>query len=176
MAARQAPILAPYLARQFGNMNVQRPPMPDGSNTFLAGSLLYLSAGVLTLIATGGVLCYGQTPDKSHLATDTVPTVLFGENHYCFSPLDAEFEINVGALSTNALVIGNSAQTPANVVIGTQYGIATATAGAYAGLQFLDPTNTSNLLFEVVAKVDGVLDTDQNGRVRVKIVPATIQN
>lgn len=175
--ARQASILMPELKRQFGNMNIQRPPVSDSSNTFLAKSLVYLSSGALAAIATAGVLCYGQTPDGSHLATDAVPAVLFGENHYVFSPLDAEFEINVGAVASSTDVqVGAGAKTPGDVVIGTKYGIYVPTTGIYAGVQFLDPTNTSNLLFQVVGKVDNVLDTDYNGRVRVKIVPSTIQN
>lgn len=172
---RQAPIIMPELKRQFGNMNVQRPPVSDSTNTFLARSFVYLSSGVLAVIASDGVLCYGQTPDASHLVTDQFLTAPFGENHYVFSPLDAEFEINVGVAAT-ALVIGASAQQPSAVTIGGQYGIDTATTGAYAGYQFLDPTDTTNKLFEVVGFVDGVLTDDYNGRVRVKIIPSTIQN
>lgn len=157
-------------------MNVQKPIAPDSANTFKAGSLVYLVAGVLTLIATDGVLCYGQTPDISHAATEIPPQAFFGENHYCFSPLDAEFEINVGAVSANALVIGASAQTIAAVTLGAVYGIATPTSGTYAGIQVLDPTDTTNTLFQVVGFVDGVLSDDYNGRVRVKIIPSKIQN
>lgn len=178
---RQAPILMPDLVRQFGNMNVQKPAVSDSSNTFKARALVYLASGVLAIVPTDGVLCYGITPDKSHTSTETVPEILprplgEGENHYVFSPLDAEFEINVGSLSSNELIIGASAETPADVVIGTKYGIATATSGDYAGYQVLDPTDTTNLIFQVVAKVDQVLDTDYNGRVRVKIIPSCIQN
>lgn len=174
--ARQAPILVPEMVRTSGNMFQQKPIAPDSSNTFKAGSLVYLVAGVLTLIANDGVLIYGQTPDISHASTEIPPQSFFGENHYVFSPLEAEIEINVGALSGTALVIGASAKTPGDVVIGTQYGIATPTTGDYAGIQVLDPTEVTALLFQVVANVDGVLSTDYNGRVRVKIIPSKIQN
>jgi hypothetical protein len=171
------PILVPELVRQFGNMFVQKPIASDSSNTFKAGSLVTLTAGVLVLVATDGVLVYGQTPDISHAATESVPQALFGENHWVFSPLDAEFEINVGHLSSNALVVGaaNSAKTPGDVVLGGQYAIATATSGAYAGFQVLDTTDTTNKLFVVTGFVDGVASTDANGRVRVKILPSCIQ-
>lgn len=171
----------PNLVRQFGNMNVQRPPVSDGGNTFKANALVKLASGALALVATDDVVCYGQTPDKSHASTDTVPETLprgpgEGENHYVFSPLDAEFEINLGSLSGTAIVTGASAAKPADVVIGGVYGIATPTTGTWAGFQFLDPTETTATLFQVVGFVDGVLSDDQNGRVRVKIIPSKIQN
>lgn len=179
--AIQAPIKMPDLVRTPQNLFVQKPVVGDASNTFKANSLVTITTGALVLVATAGVLIYGITPDKSHTATETVPETLpralgSGEDHYVFSLLDGEIEINVGSLSTNALVIGSSAAKPGDVTIGTRYGIATATSGAYSGMQFLDPTNTSNLLFQVTGFVDGVTSTDYNGRVRAKIVPVTIQN
>lgn len=174
--ARQAPILQPEMVRTAGNMFYQKPIAPDSTNTFKAGTLVYLVAGVLTLVPTDGVLVYGQTPDISHAATEIPPQALFGENHYVFSPLESEIEINLGTLSGTAIVIGASAAKPADVVVGTQYGIAVPTTGTYAGIQFLDPTEVTALLFQVVGIPDGVLTDDQNGRVRVKIIPSKIQN
>lgn len=178
---RQAPILSPDLVRTPQNLFVQKPWVGDSTNTFAANRLLTITSGALVLVATAGILVYGLTPDQSHLSTDgpftTLPRGLGeGENHWVFSPLDGEFEINVGALSSNALVIGSSAQQPSAVTIGAKYGIATATSGAYSGQQFLDPTNTTNLLFQVTGFVDGVLTDDYNGRVRAKLIPSTIQN
>lgn len=182
----QIPLLMPDLVKQFGNMNVMKPPVSDGSNTFLAKALVYITAGALAAIPTDGVLCYGQTPDKSHTSTELPPEILprpvgEGELHYPFSPLDAEFEISVAALSSNAPVTGASAKTLADVTVGTAYGIATATSGAYAGFQFLDPTETSATLFIVTSIPKGPngqdqATTDYNPRVRVKIIPAKIQN
>lgn len=173
---RQAAILVPELVRTAGNMFIQKPVAPDSTNTFKAGALLTLTAGVLVLIASDGVLCYGQVPDISHAATEMPPQAMFGETHYVFSPLEGEFEINVGVVTAGALVIGVGAQTPANVTIGTVYGIATPTSGIYAGVQVLDPTEITATLFQVVSKVDNVLNDDYNGRVRVKIIPSKIQN
>lgn len=182
----QIPLRMPDLIKQFGNMNVQKPPITDGSNTFLAQALVYITSAALAAIPTAGVLCYGQTPDKSHTSTERAPDILprptgEGELHYPFSPLDAEFEINIAALSANAPVIGASAKVLADVVVGTAYGIATATSGPYAGMQFLDPTETTNTLFIVTAipaKPDGSAQAaaDFNPRVRVKIIPSKIQN
>lgn len=178
---RQASILSPDLVRTPQNLFIQKPWVGDSTNTFVANRLLTITSGVLVLVATAGILVYGLTPDGSKTATQLPPDILprqvgEGEMHWVFSPLDGEFEINVGALSSNALVIGSSAQQPSAVVIGGQYGIATATSGTYAGQQFLDPTNTTNKLFQVTGFVDGVLTDDYNGRVRAKLLPSTIQN
>ncbi len=181
--SRQAPILMPDLVRTPQNLFVQKPVVGDSTNTFKANALVQLSGGALVLVPTGsgGVLVYGITPDKSHASTDGLPDILprpigEGENHHVFSLMDGEIEINVGSLSTNALVIGSSAAKPSDVTIGTQYGIATATSGTYSGYQFLDPTNTTNLLLQVTGFVDGVLSDDYNGRVRCKVIPSCIQN
>lgn len=183
----QIPLLMPDLVRQFGNMNVQKPPVTDGSNTFLAKALVYIASGALAVIPTDGVLCYGQTPDKSHTATELPPEILprpvgEGELHYPFSPLDAEFEINLAELSSNAPVTGASAATLADVEVGVAYGISTATSGPYAGMQFLTPSETTATLFIVTSKdvlaPNGQVQAadDYNPRVRVKIIPAKIQN
>lgn len=175
----------PSLVRQVGNLMTQRPIASDSSNTILKNAFVTLTAGVLVAVATDGVLLYGWMPDSSHLATDIPPTALFGENHWPFSPVEAEFEINVAALSANAPVTGASAKTIADVVLGGVYAIATATSGVYAGFQFLDPTDTTNTLFQVTA-IPGLTDPlmvpsfgvagDYNPRVRVKIIPSKIQN
>ena len=179
--ARQASILKPDLVRTAQNLFVQKPVVGDSSNTFGPNTLVTITGGVLVLVATAGLLVYGITPDGSKTSTQLPPDILprpvgEGENHWVFSPLDGELEINVGSLSANALVTGPSAAKPSDVTIGAQYGIATATSGTYAGYQFLDPTNTTQKLFQVTCFVDGVLSDDQNGRVRCKLIPSTIQN
>jgi hypothetical protein len=183
--ANQAPILQPYLVRQFGNMNVSRPPVSNANNAFPASVFVQLDGSQNLQIVPSSYgqleLIYGWTPDKSHLSTDIPPVTLFGQNHYPFSPLDAEFEINTGTLTstgTGDLVLG-SAASPGLVVLGGKYGISTATTSVttpYANYQVLDPTITSYPVFEVVGFVDGVASTDWNGRVRVKVIPAQISN
>lgn len=168
----------PRLVRQTQNMQSQKNPIGDGSNSFLARALVVISSGVLAAVATGGTLTYGLSPDASHLSTDQPPVTLYGENHYPFYLGEgAELELNVGTVSSNALVVGqaNSAQQQSAAVIGTSYGIATATSGTYAGYQVLDPTNTTNLLFVVTGYPPYTNSTDYNGLVRAKIVAAGLQ-
>lgn len=172
-----AKIFMPDLTRQLGNMNVQKPPVSDGANSFLAYALVYITAGALAVVPTAGVLCYGQTPDKSHTATEGQPDAPFGQNHYPFDPRLAEFEINIGHADGTDVHVGaaGSAKQRSDVSIGTKYGILTPTTGTYAGVNFLDPTNTTDDFFEVVGFVDGTAATDYNPRVRAKLIEAVIQ-
>lgn len=171
----QAPILRPDLVRTPGNMFIQKPVVGDAANTFGPQSLVKLAAGALVLCATAEVLLYGITPDGSKTAAQTAPEAIFGEQHWVFDCRAGEIEINVAAAAGGDIAIGAGAQTPATAVIGTAYGIVTPTTGLYAGIQMLDLSNTATVMFIVVGKVDNVLDTDYNGRVRVKPVPAVIQ-
>lgn len=172
-----APLLQPAIVRQFGNMQVQKPPVSDGSNDFLAGSFVKLSSGNLAACATDDVVCYGWCPDKSHAPTDMPPEALYGENHWPFSPDDnAEFEINI---TSGAGTFGqaNSAPQRSAVSIGSSYGILRMTSGVHNGKQFLAADDTTNTLFTVVGWVDGVngaADT-YNPRVRVKVIKSKIQ-
>lgn len=172
------PIIMPRLVRQTGNMQTQKPPISDGGNSFLAGSLVVISSAVLIAVATAGVLVYGWSPDESKLSTDKPPTAFFGENHYPFL-LDenAELEVNVGTVSANALVVGaaNTAKQQSDAVIGTSYGIARATSGTYSGYQVLDPTNTTQLFWVVTGFPDNTAAADYNGLVRVKILKVCLQ-
>jgi hypothetical protein len=175
-----AAILKPDLVRTPGNMFIQKPAVYDSTNTFAARSLVKLVAGVTPSViacASDEVLVYGITPDNSKTATQIPPDSMFGENHYVFDIAGGEIEINVGHLSGTALVQGaaNSAKTPADVAIGTAYGIAVPTTGVYAGIEVLDPTETTATLFTVVGRIDNVAQTDANGRVRVRPIAAKIQ-
>lgn len=171
----------PALARQFGNMQQQKPPISNGSNSFLARSLVVISSGVLAAVASAAVLCYGWSSDESKGTTGIgiqPPQAFFGPNHYPFQ-LDenAELIINVGTVSSNALVVGqaNTAKQQSDAVIGTSYGIARATSGTYSGFQVLDPTNTTQLFFVVTGYPDFTSPTDYNGLVRVKLLKAVLQ-
>lgn len=188
----QASIRRPELVRQIGNMNTQRAPVTDAANSFSAQDLVTVTAGALVKIATAGVLLYGWVLDISHASTELPPQSFFGESHYVLDPHFAEFEINTGTVNgTNAGNVatfsagsatentgtgsGASAANPSLVTIGTAYGVLTPTAGTFTGVQFLDPANTATTLFTVVAKIDGVNDTDGNGRVRVRPIETKIQ-
>lgn len=191
--ARQIPILPVDLVRQFGNMNVMKPALPHGGNTFIKGALVYVTGGLLAAVPADGVLCYGQTPDRSHATTESVPDILPREipagsgagiiPNYPFSPLDAEFEMNIGVVAAGVVTLGVTtlASVPA-VVVGAQFGITIATSGNGAGIQVVDPTEVTALLVQVTAiptvAPDGQPQTvdDFNPRIRVKIIPSKIQN
>lgn len=173
--ATQAQITMPSPFRNSENMAKQRSKQSDGGNTFIAGAFVKLATGVLATLATGDVVIYGQTPDKSHLSTDRPPDALYGENHWPFDLAGVQFDINVGHANGTDVTIGASAKTPADVTLGSQYGILVPTTGVYAGVPFLDPTNTSTKLFRVISKVDGVAETDQNGKVRAQLIGSVIQ-
>lgn len=171
-----APILQPAIVRQFGNMQVQKPVMPDGSNDFLAGSFVKISGANIAACATDDVVCYGWCPDKSHAATEYPPDAPFGENHWPFSPADnAEFEINISSGAGTTFGEANAAPQRSDVSIGSNYGIIRAASGPHTGKQFLASDETTATLFTVVGWVEGTAATDYNARVRVKIIPTKIQ-
>lgn len=127
---------------------------PVGSTiTFSSANLA--NAG-LRAVKTGEVLACGLVPDVSNTDLNdhsvNPPYDLHGQNHWPFDLHGLQFLINIAALSSGAAVIGqaNGGKQLSSVVVGSTYGIATATTGTYAGYQFLDPTNTSNLLMTVV--------------------------
>lgn len=164
---------------------------PNGSNSFLASSLVVLTSGNLIQIATAAVLVAGIVPDPSHPAgIVNPPTAFFADKHWPFMLQGVQFNINIGTLSSTAAVVGqaNSAKQISDVTIGTAYGVAVATTGQYAGYEFLDPTNTTNKLFTVVGipSLRGVApgntggnnaqtSATYNGIVTVELYAGTIQ-
>jgi hypothetical protein len=185
-----AKIRRPMLVQQYGNMNTQRAPVGDGSNTFVAGDLVQLAAGVLLLVPdTTAVattqLVWGQTPDNSKLATDIPPVAFYGENHYCFDLTDAIVEMNitnggtvagktaagVGDATTNNGTVGPQLSA---VTIGAKYGIR-SDAVNYVGVQMLWVTETANGWVTVVGIAPNQSLADYNGRVLVKFPKANIQ-
>jgi hypothetical protein len=178
-----AKIRRPHTVQTNGNLFIQRPPISDSTNTFVAGDLVQISAGVLQLVpnttsTASTQLVWGQTPDGSHTSTDIPPTTLFGENHYCFDVTDVTIAMNitnssggVGDATTN-----NGAAGPqlSAVTIGASYGIRTD-ATNYVGVQMLDVSNTTNTLVQVVGIAPNQSLSDYNGRVIVKIPKAKIQ-
>lgn len=170
-------IRQPAIVRQFGNMQVQKPPLSDASNDFLAGSFVKIASGALAACVTDDLVCYGWCPDRSKAPTELPPEAPFGENHYPFSPSDnAEFEINI---TNGAGTIGEAGGAPqrAAVAIGSSYGILRLTSGAHIGKQMLAADDTTNTLFTVVGFVDGEQGsaTIYNPRVRVKVIQSKIQ-
>lgn len=187
-----AKILYPAVLRKNQNMFVQKPPVGDGGNTFPAGALVQIAAGVLVAVpsTTAGLnhasqYVYGQTPDASKAAGLKPPDAFFGENHYVFDISDCEIEMNI----TNAAggvgdpTTNNGAAGPqlSAVTIGAAYGLKFG-ATNYADVHFVDLSKTvddgtagNNTVVRVVAIVEGQALTDYNGRVRVRILPRANQ-
>lgn len=189
------PIRMPFIRMEHGSNSpcVQKDPVPEaGSSVWLAGTLCYTSgtgaSTVLNKCASDAVLCYGQSPDaaKGVAATSVLlepPRALFGLNHYCFDVRDRIIEINISNASASGANIGlttgvtwaGGGTNGVALAPGQQYGLITPTSGTYLDYQMLDVTDTTNLLFEIVALAPGQATTDNNPRVWVKIIPTKIQ-
>lgn len=178
-----ASIKRPVLLQQTGNMNLQRPPVGDGSNAFKAGDLVQIVSGVLQLVPnTSGTastkLVWGQTPDASHLSTDIPPVAFFGENHYCFDISEGIIEMNITNTSGGVgdSVTNNGAAGPqlSAVTIGASYAIKTDCTN-FVGVQMLNISDTTNTVVTVIALSPNQSLTDYNGRVLVKVPKAQIQ-
>jgi hypothetical protein len=168
------PIQMPYLERQKGNLFIQKSPLTDGGNTFPANSIVQINSGALRAVPTGGVAAYGWANSPSRSATiappDSLPLGLADERHYPFDPEGAIFVLNITDASGN-IGEANGAPTLAEAVIGSEFGIHTATNG----VQFVNVDETTDTLFKVVGWVDGQSSTDYNGKVYVQIIPSKIQ-
>lgn len=178
------PISMPRIYSEFGgvNMTVQKGPISDGSNSFLALSLVKLASGLLAAVASTDVTCYGQTPDASKASTDVPPAALFGQNHYVFdlkgriiavSITDATFR--VGATGPSYDGTGGTT-TGVALAPGQRYGILRATTGTYDQYQFLNIEDTTNDFFEIVGPFPDTRQavTDNNPRVLVKILDSVL--
>lgn len=178
------PIIMPRLYKRegqnrFETLGGQR-GLPDGSNDFLAKTLVVLTSGSLIAVATDGVLVLGQSPDESKsAATVNPPDRLYGDRHWPFNLIGALLLINISN-DANAVGSANSAPQLSDVTVGSSYGLTRPTSGTYSGYQFLNVQETSNTLFTVVDKppiVDGVANVaaTYNGIVLVKVIPTKIQ-
>jgi hypothetical protein len=178
--ATQQFVTQPRLTRQNGNMNIQRGPMPsDQTAVFKIGALTKIVSGLVVVSVTADTIIWGQAAGKTPLTADKPPVVIpahptVANPAWVFDLSNgAELIMNVGAISGTALVIGASAKLTSDVTIGAQYGLAVPTTGTYAGVCVLDPTNTTQKLFTVVALIDD--NTYYNGRVRVRVLDTAIQ-
>lgn len=187
-----AKVLMPASLRMNQNMFIQSPPVGDGGNSFKAGALVQIAAGVLVAVpsTTAGLnhasqYVYGQTPDDSKAAGLKPPEAFFGENHYPWMLKDVELEMNItnAAGGVGDATTNNGAAGPqlSAVTIGAAYGLRFG-ATNFADVHFVDlskvtddGTAGNNTVVRVVAIVDGQSLADYNGRVRVRILPRCVQ-
>lgn len=167
------------------------------AQTWLASSLVRIAAavGVQTLEkcpqSTGASsrLVYGLSPDSS-IGTGgatTPPARLFQNFHYPYDLRDVILEMTLSNNSLSGANLGANGVTFAGggtggvaVAIGRQCGLITLTSGTFNNYQFVDVTDTTNVVFEIVGlapKAFGVKQTvtDNNPRVLVKVLPASLQ-
>lgn len=174
------PVQMPYLQRQVGNLNTQKSPVSNGSNTFLAGSFVQVNAsGEIQATPTSSSTAlttkvYGWVGEKSTASTDIPPVAFFGAKHYPFDPTGATFEISVTDGSAN-VATGTPSITGLSLVVGGSYGLIRPTTGDYTGYQFLNGADTTNPVVQIVSLGDNAA-TDLNPRVRVKVLATSIQS
>lgn len=145
-------------------------------------------AVVLEACLSAATLIYGMSPDAAFSAGVAIPTPvppvgLFGFNHYPFDPRDRIFSMNIadGSASgaTIGLVTGPSYNGDGTAAVplapGLQFGIVRPTSGTYKDFQFVDVSNTTQKVFEIVGPDPRGRQTDANCRVLVKVIPTVIQ-
>lgn len=175
---------------------VQKPSLPEKTAatiaTWLAGSFVVRTGSapseVLEAVLSNALLIYGVSPDAAFSAGATIPTPmppvsLFGFNHYCFDPRDRIYSINIAnnsaagatiGLNTGVSYLGDGTNGVA-LAAGQQYGIVRPTSGTYNNVQFLDVTNTTNKVFEIVGVDPRNIPGCASTRVLVKVIPIVIQ-
>lgn len=149
---------------------------PDGSNTFLQGNFLVLTAGDLAALATDAVLAGAFATDDSKSSTDIDPPyAMIGDKHFPFGLAGLRFAISVTDDSEN-IGEANSAPQLSEISVGSSYGIVKGSAG----LHYLNADETSNTIFTVVEKpemFDGIAQTSAtyNPVVIVEVIASKIQ-
>jgi hypothetical protein len=160
--------------------------LPNGANTFAAGSIVVFDGMNLAKIASQAVLACGISPDASQTANViSAPYALKADRHWPFSIAGLQFLINIGHLNGTDVHVGaaGGAKQLSDVAIGTSYGVAVPTTGTYAGIPFLDPTNTTQLLLTVVDKPTVFINPESkqtaatyNAQVLVEVISTCVQN
>lgn len=189
-----ARIAQPSIYQEHGSNSpaAQKDPITEAaSQSFTDGHLLYTSGtGASTVIqkcASDAVLCYGMAARDAYTATTgsvvQPPNSIHGAKHYPFDVRDRIIEINISNSSASGAQTGTTSGVTwagggtggVALAPGQQYGLITHTSGTYSGQQFLDVSDTTNLLFEIVGLSPNQETTDNNPRVLVKIIPTKIQ-
>lgn len=185
----------PWIIQEAGSNQptVQKDAWPEaGSSNWLKGSFVYTSgtgaSTVLNKLASAGTVIYGQSPDaaKGVVAPSIAlqpPNSLFGLLHYCFDPRDRIFEMNIANASASGAQTGTTSgvtwagggTSGVALAPGQQYGVVVPTSGTYVNVQFIDVTNTTQKLFEIVRLAPGVSVDDNNPRVWARVISTVIQ-
>lgn len=187
-----------------GAIAVMKDPVPESylsstAQTWLKNSFVYTSGTgasvVLNGLATNGTVIYGQAPHAAFGGPAATvgavpPASLFGNGgpdttplHYPFDVKERIIEINIANNSASGATIGTtsgvawdgSGTNGVALAPGQQYGVIVPTSGAYAKMTFLDVTNTTNKLFEIVRLAPNELTDANSGRIQVKVIPTIIQ-
>lgn len=182
---------------------VQKGPYTEASSqTWLAFSLVQLTGTgasvVLQRCAADATAVAGLAPQAAVGTASNAnllkpPFALFGTSHYPFDLRDVILEVTISNASLSGANIGANGVTWAGggtsgvaLAPGQQYGLITLTSGTYSGYQFLDVTETTAKIFEIVALAPWAATntpggrvaqatTDNNPRVWVKMMPASLQ-
>jgi hypothetical protein len=171
---------------------VQRDKVLEGTTqTWLKNSLVQITGTgasvVLQRAASAATVIYGLAPQAaagSGTADALVvpPAFLFGRYHYPFDLRDVILEITATNGSASGANIGANGVTWAGggtggvaLAPGQQYGLLTMTSGTYDKYQTLDVTNTTQKVFEIVRLAPGMLTSDNNPRLWVKVIPTALQ-
>lgn len=162
---------APY--SRSNNLMEVKPPIPNGTNEFLAGSFVKRSGSLMAACATGDVVCVGWSGGPSVASGERRPEKYWQAN-YPLNPDGTEFLINVTDTSGH-VGEGSNAPRASAVTIGSSYGLYRWTSGDLEGMQALNKDETSNTLLQVTALGPNTASTDFNGLVRVKVIASKVQ-
>lgn len=133
--------------------------------------------------AAAATAIFGLAPQAARgSATLNPPDALFRDKHYPFDVRDIILAMTISNGSLSGANIGATGVTYAGggtggvaLAPGQQYGLITLTSGTYDKFQFVDVTNTTQKVFEIVGLAPGMLTTDNNARVLVKVLTAALQ-
>lgn len=174
----------------YGVEVMKDPVVEASSQAWPKSSFVYTSGTgasvVLNGLATAGTVIYGLAPAVAvGTGAVTPPNTLFGTTHYPFDVRERIIAMNIsGSQATIGTTSGatwtGSGTNGVALAAGQQYGVLVPTSGTYKGLGFVDVSNTTQKLFEIVAIFPStgsatIATSDNNTRVLVKVIPTVIQ-
>lgn len=184
-------IAGPIIREESGaGIPVQKDPVTEASSMAWPKSAFVYTSGtgasvVLNGLATAGTVIYGLAPAAAiGTGKSTPPDALFGLTHYPFDVRDRIIEMNISGsqatigTASGATFAGGGTNGVA-LAPGQQYGVLVPTSGTYKGIAFVDVSNTTQKVFEIVSIAQNsqyvIATTDNNTRVWVKVIASVIQ-